>query len=112
MKVGELRPQPTSSQPFRRDKTMFVPETSGCYALAALDGTILYLGLATKLRARMEQHLDSPEKRGVTPLGRAAGFYWHEATALEAIERGWLNAFQSRTGNWPLMNKVASPLSR
>lgn len=111
MKVGEARPKPTGSQPFRRDRAKFVPTTAGCYILAALDGTILYAGLSVNLRARMAQHLDTPEKRAVTPFGRAMFFHWVETAALQSVERGWLNSHVALVGELPVLNKLASAMS-
>lgn len=110
MKVDALRPRPTGCEPFRRDRLIHVPAASGCYVLATVTGDILYAGLATKLRTRMDQHLDSPEKTGPTPHGRAVQFFWLEADAIEAVERGWLNAHVLATGALPILNKVNSPV--
>ena len=111
MNVAALRPGPTNVQHFRRDRLNFVPATSGCYVLAALDGCVLYAGLTINLRARMEQHLDTPEKRAVTRHGRALHFHWLETEALAAVERGWLNSHVALTGELPILNKVASAMS-
>ena len=111
MIVSDLRPAPTASQPFSRDRCKFVPAKAGCYILAALDGCILYAGLSVNLRKRMEEHLDTPEKRAVTAHGRAMLFHWIETDDLQAVERGWLNSHQAITGAWPILNKAASAMS-
>lgn len=110
MRVAELRPAPTEWEPFRRDRLPFVPERSGCYALVSAAGTILYVGLTTRLRARMAQHLDTPGKTEPTPMGRALRFHWLETARLEATERGWLNSHCLVEGALPVLNKVQSPV--
>ena len=110
MKVDALRPMPSHHEPFRRDCLRFVPAASGCYVLTTMDGVILYVGLTVNLRARMEQHLDTPAKRAVTPLGLARCFHWLETNNLQPVERGWLNSHQALEGVWPILNKMASPL--
>ena len=111
MTAGELVPLPAHCVPFRRDCLRAVAAVSGCYALTTALGVVLYLGLAKDLRARMRQHLDNPEKVMPTPRGRAVQFHWIEATALEQVERGWLNAYGIIHGELPILNKVGSPIS-
>lgn len=111
MIVGELVPCPTGVEPFRRDRLVGVPATSGCYALTTALGLVLYLGLASGLRARMKQHLDTPAKVLPTPNGRAVLFHWIETTTLEAVERGWLNSHRTAEGVLPILNKADSPVS-
>jgi hypothetical protein len=69
MNLRELMPQPTHCEPFKRNRERFVPETSGCYVLTSFLGDVLYVGLADKLRRRMNDHLDDPIKTGGTRLG-------------------------------------------
>ena len=61
MNLRELMPQPTHCEPFKRNRERFVPET--------FLGDVLYVGLADKLRRRMNDHLDDPIKTGGTRLG-------------------------------------------
>lgn len=100
----------TRWEPFRRDRSHQVPAASGRYALATVQGTIVYLGLTTNLRSRMEQHLDGPAKRAVPAHGRAAAFHWRETGDLRAVERSRLNSHQVAARVWPILNKVASAL--
>lgn len=100
----------TRWEPFRRDRSRHVPAASGRDALATVQGTIVYLGLTTHLRSRMEQHLDGPAKRAVTAHGRAAVFHWRETGDLRAVERGRLNSHRVAARVWPILNKVASVL--
>ena len=62
MNVEALVPKPSAWEPFRRDRVGYVPMVSGCYVLTTQTGHILYVGLTSNLRGRMEQHLDTPEK--------------------------------------------------
>ena len=111
MNVRDLKPAPTNVEPFRRDCVKHVPAKSGCYVLTTALGHILYVGLATNLRGRFEQHLDNPEKTRPTPEGRALSFHWLETKILEGTERGWLNSHELVEGRIPVLNKVHSPVS-
>ncbi len=111
MKVSDLTPPVSNNVPFRRDQLSLVPAKPGCYVLTTVDGTILYVGLATTLRSRMGQHLDTPEKVAATALGRARLFYWHECITLEVIERTWLNSHLIAQGMLPVLNRAMSPVS-
>ena len=111
MKISELSPRPMSKESFRRATMRFVSEHSGCYALTTFDEDILYVGLARNLRRRFGQHLDTPEKVVATEQGRAIWFFWLECKELERVERSWMNAYASRHGVLPVLNKVYSPTS-
>ena len=111
MNVGELVPPPIRAEPFRRDRQSHVPAVAGCYALTTLTGLILYVGLTVNLRARMGNHLDTPEKVSPTPHGRAVFFHWLAPADTQAVERAWLNAHQLATGLRPVLNKADSPVS-
>ncbi|WP_340584146.1 GIY-YIG nuclease family protein [Brucella pseudintermedia] len=109
MKVADLSPRPQVRELFRLAQMRFVPERSGCYVLATFEEEILYVGLATNLRRRFRQHLDTPEKVKATANGRASWFYWLECADLEKLERTWLNTHALAHGGWPILNKVYSP---
>jgi hypothetical protein len=111
MKVSELIPLPTEKEPFRRSAMRFATEEPGCYALTTFDQEILYVGLASNLRRRMSQHLDTPEKVGATDYGRAIWFYWHRCKDLNKVERSWMNAYVLQHGVLPVLNKVYSGVS-
>lgn len=113
MNISELIPQPTRRESFQRSRCKFVPDRSGCYVLTTFTGVVLYVGLATNIRVRMSQHLDTPEKTNETPLGRAVLFHWIEVdqSEIEKVERTWLNIHAQHEGKWPLLNKVYSPVS-
>ena len=110
MKIGELRPTTTHRQPFRRDRQRYVPAVSGNYALTLFDGTVLYVGLATNLRQRFVQHLDTPEKTQATALGRAVLFHWLETVDIHKVERGWIFMHWNQHGTRPVLNKADSPI--
>jgi hypothetical protein len=111
MKVEALNPAPTTRRAFRLSEEKHVPERGGCYVLSTFAGDILYVGLSVNLRARMNQHLDNPEKCNETPLGRAVWFYWLECDHLEKVERTWLNAHELAEAALPILNGVHSPVS-
>jgi GIY-YIG catalytic domain len=111
MNVSELVPQPQGCESFLRSRCRFVPETSGCYALTTFSKVVLYVGLATSLRKRMNDHLDSPEKTHRTEKGRAILFHWLETTDINAVERTWMNIHIQHEGALPLLNRVYSPVS-
>lgn len=110
MKVATLNPQPESREPFRRDRQKFVPSKSGCYVLAAFEGEILYVGLASNLRQRVGQHLDNPAKVEPGPHGRAVWFHWLEFDHLERLERTWMNQHLVSEGRLPVLNGAYSPV--
>ncbi|MEX0955029.1 MAG: GIY-YIG nuclease family protein [Rhizobiaceae bacterium] len=109
MKVCDLTPRPVAKEPFRRAQIRFVSEKAGCYVLATFEEDILYVGLASNLRRRFGQHLDTPEKVAATDNGRAVWFFWLECADLEKVERTWLNSHAIVHGVWPVLNKVYSP---
>lgn len=111
MNVARLIPQPPCSETFKRNRTRFVPEISGCYSLTTFAGEVLYVGLTKNLRRRMEEHLDDETKIGLTPFGRAVRFFWLEHGEREKIERTWMNIHVQHEGRRPILNKVDSPVS-
>ena len=111
MTIGELVPQPAKWESFLRNRCRFVPETSGCYVLTTFQKEVLYLGLATNLRSRMNDHLDSPEKTSPTEKGRAVLFHWVETNDLNTVERTWMNIHLQHEGTLPPLNKAYSPVS-
>lgn len=111
MKIENLNPKPSCRENFRRDRRIFVPEMSGCYALATFEEDILYIGLAKNLRRRLIDHLNDPRKISKTSNGRAFFFYWLECDELEKIERTWQNSCVLSDGRLPVLNKIVSPVS-
>ena len=111
MNIGELVPLPQGCESFRRNRSRFVPETSGCYVLSTFGRIVLYVGLATNLRKRMNDHLDSREKTSETDQGRAILFHWLETPDINTVERTWMNIHIQHEGRLPLLNKVYSPVS-
>ena len=111
MTVGELVPRPVKCESFLRNRCAFVPEASGCYVLTTFQKDVLYVGLATNLRKRMNDHLDSPEKTNPTQKGRAVLFHWLETNDINLVERTWMNIHIQHEGALPLLNRVYSPVS-
>jgi len=109
MNIAELIPRPSEKEAFLRSRERFVPATSGCYVLTTLEGVVLYIGLAENLRRRMGQHLDNPEKTGLTKVGRAIFFHWYESGDTRKIERTWFNIHIQHEGALPELNRVYSP---
>ena len=109
MIFSELVPLPAYSEPFKRNRERFVPETSGCYVLTTFSGVVLYVGLGENLRRRMNDHLDDPGKTGETRLGRAVLFHWVPSQDTNKIERTWMNIHMVHEATLPLLNKVYSP---
>ncbi len=109
MKTELLVPPPTACVPFRLTHQLKVPSAPGCYVLTTQDNTILYVGLSISLRRRFEDHWDTPEKRALTPLGRAIWFHWIECEDLEKIERSWMSGHLAIDGKLPHLNKIYSP---
>lgn len=111
MNVSELIPQPQGCESFLRSRCRFVPDTSGCYVLTTFEKVVLYIGLATDLRRRMNQHLDVPEKTRATEKGRAVLFHWLQTLDINVVERTWMNIHIQHEGTLPLLNKMYSPVS-
>lgn len=111
MNITALIPLPEKREPFRRDRERFVPNTAGCYVLSTFEGVVLYVGLAVDLRRRMNDHLDTPEKKNLTKQGRAVWFHWVDTTDTNLVERTWLNIHIQHEGVMPLLNQVFSPIS-
>ncbi|MGE8941606.1 GIY-YIG nuclease family protein [Leptospira interrogans] len=111
MNVSELMPQPLRREAFKRSRECFIPAMPGCYALTPFSGVVLYIGQTANLRRRMNEHLDSPEKVGVTRLGRAALFHWLECSATSMIERTWMNVHFQHEGVLPELNRIYAPVS-
>ncbi len=109
MKVTALTPSPTNSEPFRRNRERFIPAVPGCYALTTFEQVVLYIGLTNNLRRRINEHLDNPDKTGLTANGRAVLFHWLETTETNKIERTWLNIHLLAEGSLPVLNRVYSP---
>ena len=111
MRVLELIPPPSDSESFHKNRLRFIPSYSACYALTNFDNTILYIGLASSLRRRVEQHLDTPEKRVLTPQGRAVKVHWFATLELAKVERTWINSHQITEGYLPCLNRINPPIS-
>ncbi|WP_432422120.1 GIY-YIG nuclease family protein [Rhizobium leguminosarum] len=104
-------PRPSAKEPFRRASARYVPDRSGCYVLATFEEEVLYIGLATNLRRRLQQHLDNTQKTRATDLGRAVWFFWLETDHLPQLERTWMNSFALQHGKLPALNSIYSPVS-
>lgn len=111
MKLTELTPHPTNTEPFRRNRERFIPAAAGCYALTNFEQDVLYIGLTNNLRRRINEHLDNPEKTKLTHKGRATLFHWIETTDVNKVERTWLNTHLLSEGTLPPLNKLYSPTS-
>jgi hypothetical protein len=111
VKLEKLVPPVTGSDSFRKSRERFFPDDAGCYVLATFDGDVLYIGLATRIRRRIAQHLDNPGKTATTPQGRAVMVHWRIADSLEKLERTWLLIHEQHEGRLPILNRVHSPVS-
>lgn len=112
MKVAELNPLPKNKVTFGLKSKKLVPAKSGCYALVAFDGSVLYVGLATSLGSRFIQHCETKEKCDPTPDGKALWFYFLEVESkeLNRVERTWQQQFFAIHGRLPILNKADSPM--
>ena len=89
-----------------------IPDTSGCYALSAHDGTVLYIGQAQDINSRIQQHLDSEEKRARTPWGKVQWVCYRlcSLTDLSQLEHTWTTQFKiANRGKLPYFNKIEPP---
>lgn len=112
MKIEQLVPKPEFKIQFKLSYFKNVPKVSGCYILTTIEDNILYIGLSENLNSRFQQHLDNPEKIMPTANGKAVWFYYmeYDDTNLPKLERTWLNQFQALHGEFPILNKVSSPI--
>jgi len=110
MNIENLVPLPKQRESFKRSRCRFVPVGSGCYVLTTFLGVVLYVGLATNLRERMNQHLDNPQKTRETSKGRAVLFHWLETQEVHKVERTWMNIHIQFEGTLPELNKLYSPI--
>ena len=111
MNVDVLTPHPAKSEPFRRSRERFLPQSAGCYVLSTFDGRVLYVGLADNIRRRVNQHLDSSAKTDATAEGRAVIIHWLETSQTYKVERTWMNIHITNEGRLPILNSVYSPTS-
>lgn len=109
MNVATLVPEPTRREAFRRNRERFIPNASGCYVLTNFSNEVMYVGLASNLQRRFNQHLDSDQKTSVTALGKAILFWWCETEEVNKVERTWMNIHIQHEGRLPLLNSVYSP---
>jgi hypothetical protein len=111
MNISELIPQPTQCETFKRNRLRYIPETPGCYVLTTFTKVVLYIGLTSNLRRRMNEHLDNPGKTCEMEIGRAVLFFWIKCQEVNKIERTWLNIHIQHEGTLPKLNKIYSPTS-
>ncbi len=111
MKVSELVPEPMQYETFKRNRLSYVPDRSGCYVLTTFLKVVLYVGLTENLRRRMNEHLDNPQKTGLSKSGRPIFFFWIEGDEINKIERTWMNIHILHEGTMPELNKMYSPTS-
>jgi hypothetical protein len=111
MNISQLIPQPTHWETFKRHCERFIPEKPGCYVLTTFSKVVLYIGLTSNLRKRMNDHLDNPNKTSETKVGRAVLFFWIESLDINKIERTWMNTHIQYEGSLPELNSVYSPTS-
>ena len=112
MNVTELVPVVNCRVRFSLRYRKFVPNDAGCYALAAFNGDVLYVGLTDNLCRRFAQHRDSKVKRSETPRGGAFWFYYLTCGVKQTycIERTWINQHVEFHGAFPVLNGINSPV--
>ena len=114
MNPNELVPIPKCKAKFDYSAINKIPREMGCYALCNFNNDILYVGLAKNLLKRISQHLEDSKKQLLTKYGKAFWFYYLELESEKDIfrtERGWINQYLLKHGEFPPMNKMHSPVS-
>ena len=113
MKVKQLVPRLYRKVEFSFRHHRLVPHEVGCYVLATFDDEILYVGLTENLHRRFSDHRGNNEKCGRTSQGAAFWFYYLACNKKELyrIERTWLNQYHDLHGEWPVLNKIYSPVT-
>lgn len=111
MRVSSLTPKPENQIRFSYADLRDAPRQSGCYVLTVFNGTILYIGQARNIQARMRQHLDADQKAQMTPWGKA--FWLHYILCpefeLNNYENGWNMEYERTEGKQPYFNKIRPP---
>ena len=109
MNVNELNPKVENIIEFEYKSLKKLPINYGCYVISNFNYEIMYIGKATNLKNRFQNHLDTPEKNVKTILGKA---YWFSYKICEnefeiaKLERGWLNQHELKEGKLPILNKI------
>lgn len=112
MLVDALNPQANEQCAFSRAESSILPESPGCYVLASFSGHVLYIGQAERLRRRIGQHLDDPEKKLRTPWGVAVWVWVRQCSMmkLSELEFAWVAQYRLRNrGELPPFNRVNPP---
>ena len=111
--LRELLPKPDNKVLFDRSKYRSVPQSAGCYVLTNFSEDALYIGKTSDLHRRFQEHLDDSQKTGLTPEGRAFWFFYLqcEDDNLDLLENSWLNDYEIRNGQKPILNKMGTPRS-
>ena len=112
MIIQNLKPSPIDKFNFKLSSIKNIPKESGCYVLTTFSGDILYIGLAVNLQNRFKQHLDNINKISPTSNGKAVWFYFklYDPKNLNKLERSWINQYVETHGEFPILNKVNSPI--
>jgi len=108
MNVRELNDSSLVRLEFSKRKTVLVPRNHGVYVLSNYFDSILYIGVSKNLQRRMLEHLNSEEKKNLTPEGRAYWFFYKVCSENEARpeERGWILHYALHEGKLPYFNKI------
>ena len=113
MKVSELNPKVIDKTEFQLSKVKFVPSKIGCYVITNFQHEIMYIGQTVNLKNRIKKHLENTEKTKLTPIGKAYYFYYktiEKEKDLNKLERGWLNEYELKEGQIPILNSVRGPI--
>lgn len=112
MKVAWLEPKVVNKVHFTWKGHILVPDSAGCYAITTFSEEVVYVGIASSLRNRMGDHLETPEKRG--GFNGEVSYWFHfleegNEYQRKRIEAGWLLLSTAIDGCYPPLNKIASP---
>lgn len=93
---------------FDRRKIM---RKSGCYALAAFDGTILYIGQSINIHERIGVHLNDDAKKKETPDGVVRWVYYLfcQENLLDKVECKWTEQHIAEEGDLPFLSERMPP---
>jgi len=114
MNVRKLRPRPVDRVVFSYGGLLGLKPGSGCYVLTSSAGKVRYIGQATDVRRRLEQHLADEEKGRAQRQGKLTWAYVEkcEVEELSEMETAWVRQHQLAEGGLlPPLNKIEPPSS-
>ena len=108
MRIANLDPELEHRVPFELRSNAKVQTRSGYYVITNIYGDVLYIGITSDLRRRMDDHLRNSRMTQRTSLGLASWFCFRYLCDedLHEIERHLLSRHKFSDGKLPPLNRV------